>query len=192
MYSPKIPEKFIGEAIKEVVAHEVGHTLGLRHNFKASSIYSLADINSPAIKGQKPFAGSVMDYLPINVVLDEDASDWPVLWQRLLGRLDVRAADPQDARRARLQRRAAHRGSHCGTRHGDVGHAGDSRRHDRHDRRRDDRAGRPGSPVLPPARQVHARRQRGRRRLPAEGYRHAGAWPATARRGGGAAAGAEG
>ena len=35
----KVPEKFIAQAIKEVVMHEVGHTLGLRHNFKASSVY---------------------------------------------------------------------------------------------------------------------------------------------------------
>ena len=34
----KIPDKFIGEIIREIVAHEVGHTLGLRHNFKASSL----------------------------------------------------------------------------------------------------------------------------------------------------------
>ncbi len=61
-----IPEEFIGPLIADLVAHEVGHTIGLRHNFKASSIFSLADINSPKVKG-KPFAGSVMDYLPINI-----------------------------------------------------------------------------------------------------------------------------
>ena len=33
----KIPDKFIGEVIREIMAHEVGHTIGLRHNFKASS-----------------------------------------------------------------------------------------------------------------------------------------------------------
>src|SRR5205807_758600 len=34
----KVPEEFIGQAIKEVVMHEVGHSLGLRHNFKASTM----------------------------------------------------------------------------------------------------------------------------------------------------------
>lgn len=62
-----IPEWFVGPLIAELVAHEVGHTLGLRHNFKASSIYSLEKINSADIKGKKPFAGSVMDYLPVNI-----------------------------------------------------------------------------------------------------------------------------
>jgi hypothetical protein len=67
-----VPERFIGPLLAELVAHEVGHTLGLRHNFKASSIYTLEEINSEKLKG-KPHAGSVMDYLPINIQVDKDA-----------------------------------------------------------------------------------------------------------------------
>ena len=62
-----VPARFVGPLLADLVAHEVGHTLGLRHNFKASSLYSLADINSKKLKGQKAFASSVMDYLPINI-----------------------------------------------------------------------------------------------------------------------------
>lgn len=62
-----VPEWFVGPLIAELVAHEVGHTLGLRHNFKASSIYSLEKINSDEVKGKKALAGSVMDYLPVNM-----------------------------------------------------------------------------------------------------------------------------
>ncbi|MBM82231.1 MAG: hypothetical protein CMJ78_16820 [Planctomycetaceae bacterium] len=65
-----MPEEFVGPLLAELVAHEVGHTLGLRHNFKSSSVYSLADINSDKLKGVKPLAGSVMDYLPINMGSD--------------------------------------------------------------------------------------------------------------------------
>lgn len=64
-----IPESFVGPLMASLVSHEVGHTLGLRHNFKASSVYSMAEINSSAMKGKKPFAGSVMDYIPVNINL---------------------------------------------------------------------------------------------------------------------------
>ncbi len=62
-----IPEWFVGPLLAELVGHEVGHTLGLRHNFKSSSVYSLEEINNGSLKGKKPFAGSVMDYIPINM-----------------------------------------------------------------------------------------------------------------------------
>ncbi|MDA1163653.1 MAG: zinc-dependent metalloprotease [Planctomycetota bacterium] len=65
-----MPEDFIGPLLSELVAHEVGHTLGLRHNFKASSIYTLDEMNSDKIKGKKPLTGSVMDYIPINLRAD--------------------------------------------------------------------------------------------------------------------------
>ena len=67
-----IPENFIGPLLVDLVAHEVGHTLGLRHNFKASSIYTYDQINSEELRGKKPFAGSVMDYLPVNIVATKD------------------------------------------------------------------------------------------------------------------------
>ena len=61
-----LPESFVGPLIKDVVMHEVGHTLGLRHNFKASTAYTLAQINDEAWKG-KAQTGSVMDYNPLNI-----------------------------------------------------------------------------------------------------------------------------
>lgn len=63
----ELPEEFLMQALKEVVMHEVGHTLGLRHNFKASSWKSMAEIEDPAKAGE-PIVASVMDYSPVNIV----------------------------------------------------------------------------------------------------------------------------
>jgi len=61
-----MPEWFVGPLLADLVAHEVGHTLGLRHNFKASGLMTLDEINSEDVKGKKTFTASVMDYTPIN------------------------------------------------------------------------------------------------------------------------------
>jgi len=66
-----VPESFAGPQLAHLVAHEVGHTLGLRHNFKASSLYTLDEINSDKVKG-KPLAASVMDYMGTNFNVDKD------------------------------------------------------------------------------------------------------------------------
>lgn len=63
----KLPEEFLGQAIKEVVMHEVGHSLGLRHNFKASTMLDYDEVNDTSITRVKGMSGSVMDYNPINI-----------------------------------------------------------------------------------------------------------------------------
>ena len=60
-------EKLIFEGIKSVAVHETGHTLGLRHNFKASTFLTLEDLNNPEKTRQTGMAASVMDYLPLNL-----------------------------------------------------------------------------------------------------------------------------
>ena len=63
----KVPEEFLGQAIKEVVMHEVGHSLGLRHNFKASTMLNSEQLNDTELTRSKGLTGSVMDYNPINI-----------------------------------------------------------------------------------------------------------------------------
>ncbi len=57
-------EKMMMQGLKEVAMHELGHTLGLRHNFKASAYRSLEELQNPDKTKDTCLAGSVMDYLP--------------------------------------------------------------------------------------------------------------------------------
>lgn len=66
---PEVVDKVLYDVIKEVVMHEVGHTLGLRHNFKASTIYTLEEIAAKRGTGEA-LVGSVMDYNPVLFMKD--------------------------------------------------------------------------------------------------------------------------
>ena len=52
--------------IVSLTMHEVGHTLGLRHNFKSSWIFDAEEIHDVSVTGNNHI-GSVMDYDPINL-----------------------------------------------------------------------------------------------------------------------------
>ena len=60
-------KQFVKAYLRELVAHEVGHTLGLRHNFRGSTMLSPADLNNTAITHQKGLVSSVMDYTAVNL-----------------------------------------------------------------------------------------------------------------------------
>jgi hypothetical protein len=60
----EVVDQFLFDVIKEVACHEVGHTLGLRHNFAGSFIYSLEEIKKRRAT-EEPTTGSIMDYNPI-------------------------------------------------------------------------------------------------------------------------------
>ncbi len=66
-HKDELPEEFIGQAIKEIVMHEVGHSLGLRHNFKASTMLTADQLHDTSVTHAKGLVGSVMDYSPINI-----------------------------------------------------------------------------------------------------------------------------
>ncbi|TCP24636.1 uncharacterized protein DUF5117 [Tenacibaculum skagerrakense] len=58
------------EAMKSLIMHEVGHTLGLNHNMKASQLFSPEELANPELIRGKCLTGSVMDYAGINLTLD--------------------------------------------------------------------------------------------------------------------------
>jgi hypothetical protein len=60
-------EKFIKDFLREISAHEVGHTLGLRHNFRASTIHTFDKAQDASVTSQQGLTGSVMDYIPTNI-----------------------------------------------------------------------------------------------------------------------------
>ncbi|MBC3907182.1 zinc-dependent metalloprotease [Undibacterium umbellatum] len=66
MDSPKA-EALAQAYVKDVIMHEVGHTLGLRHNFRSSTIYTLKQLQDPAFTKVNGMAGSIMDYVPFNL-----------------------------------------------------------------------------------------------------------------------------
>ncbi len=53
--------------LKDVIMHEVGHTIGLRHNFRASTVYNLKQIQDPNFTRLNGTTASVMDYTPYNI-----------------------------------------------------------------------------------------------------------------------------
>jgi hypothetical protein len=62
-------EQFVLDDLKDVVMHEVGHTLGLRHNFRASTVYSQKELDDPAFTAANGIAGSVMEYNAVNLAI---------------------------------------------------------------------------------------------------------------------------
>ena len=60
-------ETYIQQYLRLLTAHEVGHVLGLRHNFLGSTLQSPAGLNDPAVTQAEGMTNSVMDYLPPNL-----------------------------------------------------------------------------------------------------------------------------
>lgn len=63
----KVPDELLQQAVKEVTMHEVGHTLGFRHNFKASTVLPNNKLHDTSITRKQGLVGSVMDYAPANI-----------------------------------------------------------------------------------------------------------------------------
>ena len=115
------PPAEISEMHKEflyfLVLHEMGHTMGLNHNMKASIMLNATEVNDKSITRVKGLQGSVMDYPAINVSLDHSKQgdyyttktgpyDWwaieygykecaPADEQSTLNKILVRSTEPQ-------------------------------------------------------------------------------------------------
>ena len=60
-------DRFVHDYIKDTIMHEVGHALGLRHNFRASRVYDEQQLADPEFTRVHGTTGSVMEYNAINL-----------------------------------------------------------------------------------------------------------------------------
>jgi hypothetical protein len=73
-------DRFVADSLRAVMAHEVGHALGLRHNFRASTGVSRAQLRDRAFTSKRGTSNSVMDYNPPNLALrGEPVADYHML-----------------------------------------------------------------------------------------------------------------
>ena len=70
-YSEEVKKQIVHESLIRLVLHEVGHTLGLNHNFKSSYLHNNETVHKKGITQEMGLTGSVMEYPGINIAPPE-------------------------------------------------------------------------------------------------------------------------
>ncbi len=68
MGTPVDKEAYAKQYIADTVCHEIGHTLGLRHNFTGSTFLNTDQLADDTLTNKDNLSASVMDYVPVNMV----------------------------------------------------------------------------------------------------------------------------
>ena len=68
----EMKKELVNQSLQRLVLHEVGHTLGLSHNFKGSTLLSVDELNNKNIVAKKGICSSVMEYPAINITKNPD------------------------------------------------------------------------------------------------------------------------
>jgi hypothetical protein len=110
-----LAQQFVQDYVKDAIMHEVGHALGLRHNFRASRVYTEAQLADAEFTRAHGTTGSVMEYNAVN--LPSPGKTGGVPFQTTLGPYDywaieyaykpMAAGSTPEAEKAELQRIAA-------------------------------------------------------------------------------------
>ncbi|WP_412067702.1 zinc-dependent metalloprotease [Rubrivirga sp. IMCC43871] len=108
---PKFRQEVMGELVRFVSAHEVGHTLGLPHNWISSTAYPVDSLRSPTFTAEHGTAPSIMDYARFNYIAQP--GDGVVQLMPRVGEYDIWAvkwgytyfpdAETEEEERGRLQ-----------------------------------------------------------------------------------------
>ena len=104
-----IPDALMGETMRQVITHEVGHALGLPHNMIASASFPVDSLRKVSFTSRYGVSATIMDYARQNYVAQPGDGLAPKDFVRRLGPFDdfvinwgyrviPRAATPEDER----------------------------------------------------------------------------------------------
>ncbi len=108
-----IPEELMGETMRQVITHEIGHALGLQHNMIASASFPVDSLRSPSFTRVYGVSATIMDYARQNYIAQPGDGLQPKDFIRRVGPFDdfainwgyrVIAAPSAEAERATLHR----------------------------------------------------------------------------------------
>ncbi|KAJ8908691.1 hypothetical protein NDN08_005396 [Rhodosorus marinus] len=111
-------EDLVLDGVTDVTMHEVGHTLGLRHNFRGSANYNWNDLKNKTFVSEHGISSSIMDYLPMIIMADEKEQNY--FFSPCVGDYDVEAIkygymDADEGTLDEIARLAVDRGLHFAT-----------------------------------------------------------------------------